>query len=90
LDQKVLETFGCETYLNIHWECGILGQFLYLFATSCGLGACGMGCFLESRSSKDFSLDGSSFSTFYHLSVGFSGEQYYQPYDYSSEIFSTN
>ena len=90
LEENLLEKFGCDYYLNLHWECGIIGQFLYILATSIGYGACGMGCFLETRSFKDFSLEGSPFSTFYHLSVGHSGAQYYHPYDYSSEVFTTN
>ena len=34
-------------YRHLHWECGMIGQVLYLTAEACGLRGTGIGCFFD-------------------------------------------
>ncbi len=62
--------YGASRYKSLHWECGAVGQQLYLEATSLGLSATGIGCFLDDVMHRLLGLEGRRFQSLYHLTVG--------------------
>jgi SagB-type dehydrogenase family enzyme len=65
-----LERFGPQRYKSLYWECGAIGQQLYLEATSLGLSATGIGCFLDDVMHRLLGLEGHDFQSLYHFTVG--------------------
>jgi SagB-type dehydrogenase family enzyme len=59
-----------RSYRYIMLEGGHLGQNIYLEATALGLGACGIGAFLDDRINELVGVDGREEATVYLLSVG--------------------
>ena len=55
-------------YCHLHWHAGLLGQMLYVEAHQLGLGATGMGCFLDDESSAAFQQP--QFVPLYHFALG--------------------
>jgi SagB-type dehydrogenase family enzyme len=45
--EGTLETYGSWFYRRFYWECGVIGQLLYLEAEACGIQATGIGCFFD-------------------------------------------
>ncbi|MHC3995493.1 SagB/ThcOx family dehydrogenase [Thiomicrolovo sp. ZZH C-3] len=66
-----IEHFGPGRYKSLYWECGAIGQQLYLEATSLGLSATGIGCFLDDVMHRLLGLEGNDFQTLYHLAIGY-------------------
>ena len=67
--QQLLE-FGAHRYKELYWECGAIGQQLYLDATSLGLSGTGIGCFLDDTLHSLLGLKDNQFQTLYHFTVG--------------------
>jgi len=67
---KELQTFGAHRYKELYWECGTIGQQLYLEATSLGLSGTGIGCFLDDLFHNLLGLQDNKFQTLYHFTVG--------------------
>lgn len=65
-----IETFGAHRYKELHWECGAIGQQLYLDATSMGLSGTGIGCFLDDMFHSMLGIKDNRFQTLYHFTVG--------------------
>jgi len=65
-----LTTHGAHRYKELYWECGAIGQQLYLEATSVGLSATGIGCFLDDNFHKLLGLESNRFQTLYHFTIG--------------------
>ena len=65
-----LERFGPQRYKSLYWECGAIGQQLYLEATALGLSATGIGCFLDDVMHRLLGLDGHDFQSLYHFTIG--------------------
>lgn len=65
-----LECYGASRYKSLYWECGAIGQQLYLEATALGLGATGIGCFLDDIMHRMLGLSDSRFQSLYHFTVG--------------------
>lgn len=65
-----IETFGAQRYKELYWECGAIGQQLYLEATSLELSATGIGCFLDDVMHRLLGLDDDHFQVLYHFTVG--------------------
>jgi SagB-type dehydrogenase family enzyme len=59
-----------RSYRYIMLEGGHVGQNVYLEATALGLGACGIGAFLDDRMNELLAVDGRDEATIYLLSVG--------------------
>ena len=57
-------------YRTLHWECGMLGQVLYLEAEAAGMRGTGIGCFLDDEMHALLGLQGSAWQSFYHFTVG--------------------
>lgn len=65
-----IQTYGAQYYKELYWECGAIGQQLYLEATSLGLSATGIGCFLDDEMHRILGLKDESFQSLYHFTIG--------------------
>lgn len=65
-----LEVHGAHRYKELFWECGMIGQQLYLDATSMGLSGTGIGCFLDDMMHSLLGLKNNEFQILYHFTVG--------------------
>jgi len=65
-----IQEYGAQHYKELYWECGAIGQQLYLEATSLNLSATGIGCFLDDDMHKILGLSDDSFQSLYHFTVG--------------------
>jgi len=66
----VLAESGVPGYKNLYHQCGMIGQMLYLEATSLGLSATGIGCFLDDEFHTLLGLSGTPYQSLYHFTVG--------------------
>ena len=69
--EEPLNRFGPWIYPYLFWECGILGQLLYLEAEAYGLRGCGIGCFFDDPLHEAIGLKGLEFQDLYHFAVGY-------------------
>ena len=65
-----LEQHGAIGYKNLYHQCGTIGQILYLEATSLGLSATGIGCFLDDEFHALLGLRDQQFQSLYHFTIG--------------------
>ncbi|CAA6824515.1 MAG: FIG00443271: hypothetical protein [uncultured Sulfurovum sp.] len=65
-----IEIFGASRYKELYWECGAIGQQLYLETTSLHLSATGIGCFLDDILHEVIGLQTNGYQTLYHFTVG--------------------
>ena len=65
-----LNTYGAHRYKELYWECGTIGQQLYLDATSMHLSGTGIGCFLDDMMHSVLGLKSNLFQVLYHFTVG--------------------
>jgi SagB-type dehydrogenase family enzyme len=65
-----LQERGPWFYSRLHWECGIIGQALYLSAEAAGFNGCGIGCFFDDEVHRMLGLEGLQFQDLYHFTVG--------------------
>ncbi len=65
-----LEKHGSIGYKNLYHQCGAIGQMLYLEATSLGLSATGIGCFLDDEFHTLLGLQNQQFQSLYHFTIG--------------------
>ncbi|KAI5077688.1 hypothetical protein GOP47_0007512 [Adiantum capillus-veneris] len=66
----VVKEKGAWMYPRLHWECGVLGQLLYLEAHAFGVSATGIGCYFDDPVHDILGIKGKEFQSLYHLSVG--------------------
>lgn len=57
-------------YRRLFWECGMLGQILYLEAEAAGLRGTGIGCFFDDAVHGVLGIQDDSLQSFYHFTVG--------------------
>ncbi len=57
-------------YRRLLWECGMIGQVLYLEAEARGLRGTGIGCFFDDEVHRLLGLAGDAFQSLYHFTVG--------------------
>ena len=69
LSQEIID-YGAHRYKELYWECGAIGQQLYLEATSQGLSATGIGCFLDDIFHQLLGLKSNRYQSLYHFTVG--------------------
>ncbi len=67
---SVLKEDNPQKYKELYYECGAVGQQLYLEATSLGLSATGIGCFLDDIMHQLLGIQDSSYQSLYHFTVG--------------------
>jgi SagB-type dehydrogenase family enzyme len=65
-----LENHGAIGYKNLYHQCGAIGQMLYLEATSLGLSATGIGCFLDDEFHALLDLHDLKYQSLYHFTIG--------------------
>jgi len=65
-----LNHYGAHRYKEFYWECGTVGQQLYLEATSLSLSGTGIGCFLDDTMHSLLGLKNNRFQILYHFTVG--------------------
>ena len=57
-------------YRHLYWECGILGQVLYLEAEAAGIRATGIGCFFDDEMHGLLGISGRAWQSLYHFTAG--------------------
>jgi len=57
-------------YRELFWECGMVGQVLYLEAEAAGLRGTGIGCFFDDEMHELLGLRGHDWQSLYHFAVG--------------------
>jgi SagB-type dehydrogenase family enzyme len=57
-------------YRRLFWECGLIGQVLYLEAEAAGARATGIGCFYDDAVHELLGLTGDTWQSLYHFSMG--------------------
>jgi len=65
-----IDTYGEHRYKELYWECGAIGQQLYLEATALGIAATGIGCYLDDTFHHLLGLDSNQFQSLYHFTIG--------------------
>lgn len=67
---RALAEEGASGYPRLYWECGAIGQVLYLEAEARGLRATGIGCFFDEPVHQTFGLRTTRWRSLYHFTVG--------------------
>ncbi len=57
-------------YRRLFWECGLLGQILYLEAEAAGVRGTGIGCFFDDAVHGVLGLQNNTWQSLYHFTVG--------------------
>jgi SagB-type dehydrogenase family enzyme len=57
-------------YRHLHWECGMIGQVLYLGAEAHGIRGTGIGCFFDDPVHQLLGIGDMGYQTLYHFTVG--------------------
>lgn len=65
-----LTAYGPWFYRRLYWECGVIGQLLYLEAEAYGIQATGIGCFFDDPVHELLGLKGRRYQDLYHFTVG--------------------
>ena len=68
--REPIETYGAHEYRELYWECGEIGQQLYLEATILSLSATGIGCYLDDVMHRMLGFEDETFQTMYHFTIG--------------------
>jgi SagB-type dehydrogenase family enzyme len=68
--ESSLQERGEWFYRRLFWECGIIGQVLYLEAEAAGARATGIGCFYDDAVHELLALSGERWQSLYHFSMG--------------------
>lgn len=67
---ETLEERGSIGYKNLYHQCGAIGQTMYLEATSLGLSATGIGCFLDDEFHHLLGIADERYQSLYHFTIG--------------------
>ncbi|MCK9374385.1 MAG: SagB/ThcOx family dehydrogenase [Sulfuricurvum sp.] len=67
---SALEIHGGIGYKNLYHQCGMIGQMLYLEATSLHLSATGIGCFLDDEFHALLGIRDQRYQSLYHFTIG--------------------
>ena len=57
-------------YRRLFWECGLIGQTLYLEAEAAGLRGTGLGCYFDDSVHELLGFKDNQFQSLYHFTVG--------------------
>ncbi len=68
--ESSLQERGEWFYRRLFWECGMIGQVLYLEAEAAGARATGIGCFYDDAVHELLALSGERWQSLYHFSMG--------------------
>lgn len=61
---------GAWTYRRLFWECGLIGQTLYLEAEAAGVRGTGIGCFFDDAVHELIGLKDTRVQSLYHFTIG--------------------
>lgn len=61
---------GAWGYRRLYWECGLIGQVLYLEAEAAGVRGTGIGCFFDDHVHAVIGMQDTQLQTLYHFTVG--------------------
>ncbi len=67
-DQALAE--GAWHYPRLYWECGQIGQLLYLEAEAAGISGTGIGCYFDPAVHELLGLADSRWQSLYHFTLG--------------------
>lgn len=65
-----LRIHGDAFYRRLFWECGLIGQALYLEAEAVGARGTGIGCFFDDAVHDMLGLSGHDWQSLYHFALG--------------------
>jgi SagB-type dehydrogenase family enzyme len=68
--EATLAEHGDWAYRRLFWECGLIGQVLYLEAEAAGVRGTGIGCFYDDPVHDTLGLTGHAWQSLYHFSMG--------------------
>jgi hypothetical protein len=68
--ESALRERGEWFYRRLFWECGAIGQVLYLEAEAAGARSTGIGCFYDDAVHELLGLGGLEWQSLYHFSMG--------------------
>jgi SagB-type dehydrogenase family enzyme len=68
--EEALQERGEWFYRRLFWECGLIGQVLYLEAEAAGGRATGIGCYYDDPVHELLGLSGHAWQSLYHFSMG--------------------
>ena len=68
--EATLAEQGDWAYRRLFWECGLIGQVLYLEAEAAGVRATGIGCFYDDPVHETLGLGGHAWQSLYHFCAG--------------------
>lgn len=68
--EPALRDRGAWFYRRLFWECGLIGQVLYLEAEAAGARATGIGCYFDDPVHDVLGLAGHAWQSLYHFSMG--------------------
>jgi SagB-type dehydrogenase family enzyme len=68
--ERPLQQYGPWFYRRLFWECGMVGQVLYLEAEAAGVRGTGIGCFFDDAVHQLLGLDTIAYQSLYHFTVG--------------------
>jgi SagB-type dehydrogenase family enzyme len=57
-------------YRRLYWECGMVGQTLYLEAEAAGIRGTGIGCFFDDEMHELLGLEDRAWQSLYHFTAG--------------------
>jgi SagB-type dehydrogenase family enzyme len=57
-------------YRRLFWECGMIGQVLYLEAEAYGLRGTGIGCYFDDAVHKLMGFEDNTYQSMYHFTIG--------------------
>ncbi|GLZ84124.1 hypothetical protein Pres01_01750 [Metapseudomonas resinovorans] len=61
---------GAWLYPRLYWECGQIGQVLYLEAEAAGLSGTGIGCYFDDSVHELLEMADSRWQSLYHFTIG--------------------
>jgi SagB-type dehydrogenase family enzyme len=68
--EPVLQQRGFQSYPELFWEAGLIGQVLYLQAEVLGMRGTGIGCFFDDGVHELLGLQDRQFQSLYHFTLG--------------------
>jgi len=68
--EAALRHLGPQGYPRLFWECGLIGQVLYLEAEAAGVRGTGIGCFFDDTMHDILGITDETWQSLYHFTVG--------------------
>jgi len=68
--EPALRARGPQTYRQLFWETGMIGQILYLGAEAAGMRATGIGCYFDEVLHHALGLQDRTWQSLYHFTIG--------------------